>query len=533
VTASSSARIRRLKVEIGRVAARRANARGASGPFVPEPAQLEVLTEQPWWRDEYQAFAPSLALLSQLVLENGRTWGEVAEDCQWEDALAILDPNSTTPYHFLTRARGRSKTTDLGAIVLDVMLTQARPGAKLYALAADRAQGGFLVDAIRGFVARTPGLAGVARVNQYSVVTPAGVKFEALAADAPGAWGLKPAFLVIDELAWWSETPTTQKLWEATFTAMHKETGSRMVVLTTAGDPAHFSNTIRERADASDLWRLHEVPGPPPWADQKRLDEEREGLSESSWRRLFLNEWATGDDRITNHEDVTACLRDDDQPLPPRVDQRYVIGVDLGLTHDPAVAVVAHLEPDNRYDETSGLPTVVIDTMKVWAGSPEQPVSLDDVEHWIANTAHHYHRAHIVMDKWQGAGMAQRLRNQHLDVTDKSFSAELNDHLARTMLELLRGRQLSLPHARDLIDELINVRILEPRPGKYRIEHDTDHHNDQVIAIALAAQDLLNAPRRHRASSSTPSPRQRRRLKVATVAPVYLRRRRATPSACA
>jgi phage terminase large subunit-like protein len=499
MTASSSSRVRHLKVEISRLAARRARGRCEARRFVPEHAQLEALTAQPWWRDEYRSFAPSLALLSQLVLEDGRTWGEVAEDCQWEDALAILNPNSSTPFHFLTRARGRSKTTDLGAIVLVVMLTQARPGAKLYALAADKAQGGFLVDAIRGFMARSPGLANLARVNQYSVVTPAGVTFEALAADAPGAWGLKPAFLVVDELAWWSETPTTQKLWEATFTAMHKETGSRMVVLTTAGDPAHFSNTIRERADASVLWRLHEVPGPPPWADPKRLDEEREGLSESSWRRLFLNEWATGDDRLTNHEDVTACLRDDDQPLPARASQRYVIGVDLGLTHDPAVAVVAHLEPNNRYDDTSGLPTVVIDTMKVWPGSPDQPVSLDDVEHWIASTAHRYHRAHVVMDKWQGAGMAQRLRNQRLDVSDKSFSAELNDHLARTMLELLRGRRVSLPNDPGLVDELINVRILEPRPRKYRIEHDTNHHNDQVIAIALAAQDLLNAPRRHRA----------------------------------
>jgi hypothetical protein len=499
VTARPTARIRRLKADIEQLASRRTEAaRSNPGALALEPSQLEALTARSWWREDYQAFAPALVLLSRLVLEDGHRWGEVAEDCQWEDALAILDPNSSTPFHFLTRARGRSKTTDLGAIVLVVMLTQARAGDQLYALAADKAQGGLLVDSIRGFVGRTPGLANVARVNQYSVVTPAGVEFEALAADAAGAWGLKPAFLVVDEIAWWTETPTTQKLWEATFTAMHKVAGSRMVVLTTAGDPAHFSHAIRERAAASALWRLHEVAGPPPWADQQRLDDERQGLPESSWRRLFLNEWTAGDDRLTNLEDVTACLRDDDQPLPPRTDRRYVIGVDLGLTHDPAVAVVAHLEPDNPHDEATGLPTVVIDDITVWPGSPQQPVSLDAVEHWLADTAHRYSRAHVVMDAWQGAGMAQRLRRQHLTVTDITFSADLNDHLALTMLPLLRGRRLSLPHSRDLIDELVNLRILEPRPGKYRIEHDANRHNDQVIAIALAAQHLLNAPRRRK-----------------------------------
>jgi phage terminase large subunit-like protein len=499
VTNTHQARARHLRARIDQLAARRAErASGAAGAFALDAAQLDALRAQRWWRDDYEAFGPSIALLSRLVLEDGRTWGEVAEDLQWEDALAILTPHSATPYHFLTRARGRSKTTDLAAIVLVVMLTQARPGDQLYALAADKAQGGLLVDSIRGFVTRTPALANVARVNRYTVVTPAGVEFEALAADASGAWGLRPAFLVVDEIAWWAETPTTEKLWEATYTAMHKVPGSRLVVLTTAGDPAHFSHGLRERAATSDLWRLHEVPGPPPWADQARLDEERDALPDASWRRLFLNEWTAGNDRLTKLDDVRACLRDHDQPLPPHANTRYVIGVDLGLTHDPAVAVVAHLEPDTYWNETGGLPTVVVDRIERWHGSHEQPVDLDTVESWLHDTAHGYSRAHIVMDSWQGAGMAQRLRNQHLKVTDINFTAELNDHLARTLLPLLRGQRLSLPHDPVLVDELVNVRVIEPRPGKYKIEHDTIRHNDQTIAIALAAQHLLNAKPRAR-----------------------------------
>jgi hypothetical protein len=438
----------------------------------------------------------ALDLLSGLILEDGCAWADVAEDAQWLDALAILDLDSQTPYHFLTRARGRSKTTDLAAIALVVMLTQARPGDRLYALAVDKAQGGLLVDAIRGFVQRTPGLAAVLRVGQYKVTAPGDVTLEVLAADADGRWGLRPAFLIVGEIAWWPDTPTAHKLWEATSTAMHKVPGSRMVVLTTAGDPAHYSYDIRARAERSVLWRLHEIPGPPPWADPARLDDERESLTDSSWRRLFMNEWTAGDDRFTNHDDVAACLRHDGT-LAPVARTDYTIGVDLGLVDDPTVAVVAHAE--HAADDNTGVTStfVVVDHIEVWAGSHAEPVPLDEVEAWLRDTAGRYDHAEIVMDSWQGAGMAQRLRANRLSVTDIAFSAQVNDRLARTMLPLLRGHRLALPHDDDLVDELVNLRIVERSPGQYRIDHAPNRHNDRAIAIALAAQHLLNkAPRR-------------------------------------
>ena len=53
-----------------------------------------------------------LDLLSGLRLDSGRLWGDAAEAFQFEDAKAILEGREP-PYHFLTRARGGSKTTDL------------------------------------------------------------------------------------------------------------------------------------------------------------------------------------------------------------------------------------------------------------------------------------------------------------------------------------------------------------------------------------------------------------------------------------
>jgi hypothetical protein len=62
-----------------------------------------------------------LDLLASLVLESGSRWGEVAVKTQISDARAILD--AERPYHYVTRARGYSKTSDLSGIALAWLLT--------------------------------------------------------------------------------------------------------------------------------------------------------------------------------------------------------------------------------------------------------------------------------------------------------------------------------------------------------------------------------------------------------------------------
>jgi phage terminase large subunit-like protein len=285
----------------------------------------------------------ALDLLAGLVLEDGRRWGEAAADFQWQDAQAVLDPASETPYHFLTRARGGSKTSDLAGMAIVALLAQLPPGSRLYALAADRDQGRLLIDSVAGLATRTPELRGLLDVQAYRVAAVRnGSLLEVLAADAPGAWGLRPDFLVVDELAQWGQTYSARRLWEAASSAIAKTKG-RMAVLTTAGDPAHWSRKILDHALADPLWRVHQVPGPPPWMDGERLAEQRRRLLDSSFRRLFLNEWISAEDRLASDEDIAACVVLDG-PLAPEVGKQYVIGLDVGLKHDRTVAAVCHGE---------------------------------------------------------------------------------------------------------------------------------------------------------------------------------------------
>jgi len=422
----------------------------------------------------------ALDLLAALVLENGARWGDVAAPWQWTDAEAILDEHSGTPYSFLTRSRGGSKTDDLAGMSLAVMLAQLAPGSRLYGVAADLDQGRLLVQSIEGFARRTPELAGALDLGAYRVAASrAGTTLEVLPADGPGAWGLRPSFLVVDELAAWPATAGAANLWSAVTSSAAKVPGCRMAVLTTAGDPAHWSRKVLTHALADPLWRVNEVLGPAPWLDSAKVAEQRRRLPESIFRRLFENEWTSGEDRLVAAEDLAACVTLDG-PLDPRPGTRYVIGLDIGLKRDSTVAAVCHLDGA----------VVTLDRLAVWSGSRLRPVQLGEVEEWLAKAARDY-RASVVVDPWQAAQLTERLRRRGVKMSEYAFSAQSVGRLASTLYQLLRERALRLPDDPALLDELANVRLRETSPGVLRMDHDSGRHDDRAIALALAAHRLV------------------------------------------
>lgn len=423
----------------------------------------------------------ALDLLASLVLESGARWGEVATADQWADAAAILDPDGP-PYHFVTRARGYSKTADLAAVALSVMVAELPPGSRLYGLAAAKDQARLLVDSLSGFVLRTPEIGAHVDGSQYKVTTRSGCVLEVLSADDASAWGLRPSFLVVDEIAQWQSTPGPRRLWEAVSSAVVKVPGARLVVLTSAGDPAHWSYQVLEHARSDGLWRTHEIVGPPPWADPARLAEQRRRLPESSWRRLFANEWTAGEDRLTTLESLRACVVLDG-PQEPKPGRRYVVGLDVGLVADRTVAAVCHVERG----------VVHLDRLQVWAGSRQSAVQLSVVEAWLVEVARRY-APEIVADPWQSVGLCQRLRAKGLRVREFVFGAQSVGRLATALHVALRDHRLALFDDEALIDELAHVRLRESSPGVTRMDHDAGRHDDRAIALALAVHRLLDRP---------------------------------------
>jgi hypothetical protein len=439
----------------------------------------------------------ALGLLSQLVTDvpdgkNGYLrWGPSADHERWIDAEAVLDVSYASPYHFLTRSRGYSKSADLAGIVIAVMATQAPIGAHLYGAAADRDQARLVLDSMQGYKLRTTELTDIITIKAYTVTCPLTFSvYEALPADGAGAYGLRPYFVVADEICQWEDTNTPLVLWEAITSALHKVPGSRMAVLSSAGDPAHWSKGIRDHAASHPLWHLHEIDGPPPWIDPVKLEEQRQRLPVSSFRRLFLNEWTASEDRLVTEADINGCtVLDGPQPLD--TDTAYVFGLDVGLRNDRTVVSICHNEL------VAGRSYVVMDDMKVWQGTSESPVILHNVEDWIADKVTGsnpaaYHT--VVYDPYQAVGLAQRLRERGVLSVEYPFTAQHISHLAMTMVRLLREHTIRLPVDPELRDELLNVRLKEPSPGYYRIDHDSSRHDDRVIALALAAQWLATKP---------------------------------------
>ena len=177
----------------------------------------------------------ALELLRGLRLEDGRRWGDAAQPWQRADAEAILDTDGPRS-HYLTRPRGASKTTDLGAVAIAALVAQLPARSRSYAAAADRDQAGLLLDALAGFVERTGPLAGALKVEAWKVTSVrTGATLEVLAADEASSWGLRPALLVVDEFARWPTTTGARRFWRSLFSATPKVPGSRLAILTTAG----------------------------------------------------------------------------------------------------------------------------------------------------------------------------------------------------------------------------------------------------------------------------------------------------------
>ena len=432
----------------------------------------------------------SQAVLDSLVLEDERTWGEAATDWQKEDAAAVL--SGQPPFHFLTRPRGGSKTTDQAGIALALLCAEAPAGTHSYCFAADRDQAGLLLDALSGFVRRTPGLDKLVKVDRWSARSIRnGADLTVMPADGPGTFGLRPWFVAVDELSVWPGDTSHHQVWEAVITAMGKVPGARLVVITNAGAPDHWSAKELDTARSSPYWRVREVDGPLPWTDAEYLEEMQRRLPPSTYARRFLNQWVASEDRLTTPAMLSKLVRHP-RPLPPEEGQRYWIALDVGVVNDRTVATVGHrIFVGPREDRVAKL---VIDRMQVWQGSKVEPVDLAQVEEWVAASSALYNGAVVVFDPHQAAQLTQGLRRRGIGTIQQTFNQQTNAQMALALYRLISGNLIELPADPALDEELLRVQIRETGPGLIRLDHATGQHDDRAVTLGMLAVHFLAAP---------------------------------------
>ena len=429
----------------------------------------------------------ALALLAAFRLDDGRAWGDVATDWQLADAAAVCGPSGPRR-HFQVRPRGASKTTDAAAAALALLVTEAPPRSRSHACAADADQARELLDALAGFVARTPGLGGTVKLEAArATVVRSEATLQVEASDAASAFGKRPWLVAIDELSQWPRTPNHTRLWGAIVSALPKRADSRLLVISMAGSPSHPSHRVWQRAQASADWRAARVSGPCPWWSASDVAATRAELTEAEYRQYVLAEWCESDDALTTEGDVAACVTHPG-PLPPAPGRRYCLSVDVGTRRDRTAVAVAHTEatPAGR--------RVVVDRVLRWSGSRLRPVQLGEVEASLLRLHREYHGAPLVFDFHQAAQLTERLRAAGVRCVEYPFTVAGVNRLARVLHGALRDRAIGLPDDPELLAELREVRIVAVGPGLVKLDNPPGTHDDQAVAVALAAAQLLERP---------------------------------------
>jgi hypothetical protein len=430
----------------------------------------------------------ALDILSLLVLEDGTRWGESAAPFQWENAQAILATTPGAPQqHWVELPRGARKTTDVAGIALAALFAQAPRQARVYVGASDEDQARELIDAAEGLIDRTPELAGAFRVTGLEITClSTGASMRALAADA-SAMGKRAWMIILDEVGNWPDTRKARKFWGVLTSGNRKIAACRTVVITNAGDPAHWAWKRRETARTSRHWRFCAVPGPLPWLTETDLEILRENAEVySEYERLHLNVWTTAEDRLATREDLATCTVLDGPQPPRRGRGRYVITLDVGLVNDRTVVCVMHAEDTPRGR------AVVLDRIERWQGTRDNPVSLTEVRDTIAALTMDYYSADLVADPHQAVLIGQELTSRGVTVTEFPFTATSVGKLALSLHQAIRQHRVQLPADEDLTSELVAVRLRKNSIGVYRLDHDSGGHDDQAVALALGCHWLLD-----------------------------------------
>jgi hypothetical protein len=424
-------------------------------------------------------------IMAGLVLENGRTWGECASPVQVADAEAVLASEPEARRHWIGRGRGYSKTSDAGALTISAVLSGViEPGERGFFCAADRDQAALAAQAIQGWAARSE-LGGLVKVEAGRARFPShDVEIEIMSSDAPSAWGRRGSWWVIDELTSWADAPNARSFYEAISTSWPKVPTCRVLVICTAGSPAHFSHAIYQAALTDPAWRVSDCHDVAPWLNPADIEGEQRRLSAASFSRLWCNEWVEAEDHLVTAEHLARCATLTDWPVRPRSGRRYAIGVDVGVKFDNTAVCVAHTEADG------GERRVVCDDMVVFKPRRGVQVPLKEVEDRVEALARRYH-ATVYFDPNQALSMLQSLRTRHVRVEENPITARWNDRMATLLHTMLRDGLVDLPTHHEVLDELLTVRVVETSQGLLSIDTRPGRHDDQVDALGICATKLM------------------------------------------
>jgi hypothetical protein len=417
--------------------------------------------------------------IERLRLPNGRTIGDAFDRDPWLREVWALKDAADLQVALIVGQRGIAKTTTAAAMGLEEIALGGESDVIIAANDSDQAR--LALDAAQGFLRRDPALGRVLESYRDSIRNRhTGSAMKIITSDAVTSFGLgiRRSLIIFDEL--WGLRD--RDLLDSLLSALPKVAGSKLIALTNAGfvdSPAWSLLQICKEGDpAFRHWDSAERGVWPSWIDPAERDRQRRLLPPSVFARLWENAWTSSSGDFLTSEQVEACV-DESLPLErstfdPR--RRYYLGVDLGLKHDRSVVLVGHRE----------LERFVVDSVRTWYGSPERPVSLEDVTSCVATIGRAARIRRGLVDPWQGLHLIERLHRSGLrSIEEFPFTAQRIMMLSQSVWHTFRSGQIRIPPHAALIQELSRARVVEKRYG-WRVDHESGGYSDHLIALGLA-----------------------------------------------
>lgn len=421
------------------------------------------------WRSDRMAFRKEA-----ILLEDGTPLGRKIDPWQEED-FAALD-GGRYRHAYLERPRGHSKTGDVGTEAVTELLL-GPPGQRLYCAAADEDQARLLFEDVAGKFQRNRLLSSSVKITQREIIVKTtGSRLRVLASDAPSAYGLRPDWIAVDELAEWRR----RELWDSLWSATGKRLRCRMLVITTAGwDFTSIAWEVRQIAQGEADWYFSARGQCASWIEPAWFESQRRTLPPHVFARLHESRWVEGAGAFLTLAEVNGIffpdLHSTHLPTPGSV---YVLGLDIGLSRDRTVACLAHWKERG----------VIVDQFRTWKGRPEAAVDLTEVEHEVRELASKF-GAPVILDPYQGILLGQRLHQGGVRVQELPFTAESRRRLFGLVLQLVKDGQLRCYPHDEFRRELLALEVGETSAG-WRVDHRPGRHDDHVVALALAAHGV-------------------------------------------
>lgn len=425
----------------------------------------------------------------QVILPDGRRFGEAEEDWQEEHVFAPLDAQDAAGealykllYYELPRGHAKSTVAAMEALCTAVL----EMDYYIYIAASDQEQAGIIFTMLRGMVQRNPVLTRGFNFGRHEASVPAtGCVIRVLTSDAPSTYGLggigRGYMFIADELWQWRG----RELWDALFTATGKTPHWRGIVLSNAGyDFQSVAWETRElcRTDGAPFY-LYSPDGPVAgWLTDVWRQMQERSLPPDVYQRLIENKWVEGAGSFITRAQLSECI---DESLRPQVSgdkgQRYFAGLDLGLTHDRTALALGHLDSANN--------TVTLDCLRVWQGTRANPVQIADVEAELETLTSRFNIRQIACDPWQLQSTIQRMKGK-LPVHEFKFTGETVRRLSETMFDVIRSGRLRLYPDAELEAELLNLNVIQKGYG-WRIDHSSGGYSDRAMALGMMAMQAL------------------------------------------